>query len=475
MRRWGSIARRVLLVAGVSGLVGASSAAAVALTVSRDALASQLAPLVVGRFRAADARACESEPERWSLATAMPALRGYAYDGATGTSRNVDAPPLRSDLVATLAPAPGTFAIELDAPWRGGVIVFRTEALPPCDVAQVRWSRPVLQHHSAAMFVGSGIIAAIVASALGLVALVVPLARRLRVLRAAASRVGELDGYTKLGELDDGDELDKLGAILDRAHMRIRADAQLLLEQREALERHLANIAHDLRTPLTSLQVALEYASEATHDASVGEILISALGDTVYLAALTTNLRLASKLRAGWDPAEKVGPTDLAELVTRIATRAQMLARRRHIALAVSVPDGPVHAICNAVAAEQAFSNIVDNAVAHGDTGGHIAVILAIGEDDRSFMLEVHDDGPGMAPRELPRFGERTFGTDEGRTRDSGGPGLGLRISAEVCDRSGWSLRFASVEPRGLLVTIGGALAGEAESRRPTRRDSTKS
>lgn len=456
MGRWGSIARRVLLVAGVSGVAGAATAVVVATMVARDTLANQLAPLAVGRFHATDARACESAPESWSLPMAMSGMRAYAYDGSSGESRNVDAPPLRTDLVAGLPPVTGAFLVELDSPRRGGVIVFRAEARPPCDIVQIRWSRPLLQSRSGPTFLASGILAALLASTLGLVVLVLPLARRLRALRAAASRVGEPDGYEPLGEPEDADELDRLGAILDRAHTRIRTDAQLLLEQREGLERHLANIAHDLRTPLTSLQVALEYAADATVEPSVREVLTSALGDTVYLAALTNNLRLASQLRTGWDPTAQVAAIDLAELVTRISARAQMLARRRRIALAASVPDEPVRVVCNAVAAEQAFSNVIDNAVAHGDIGGHVAIVLSLGDDGASFLLEVRDDGPGVAPRELPRLGERTFRSDEARARDPHGHGLGLAISAEVCERFGWSLRFASLEPRGLLVTIGG-------------------
>src|SRR5262249_23042176 len=146
------------------------------------------------------------------------------------------------------------------------------------------------------------------------------------------------------------------------------------------------------------------------------ELLGAALKDAVYLAALTNNLRLASQLREGWDPLSDEARVDLTEIVERVVTRSSIFARRRGIALEVALPDGPVVARCHPIAAEQAITNIVENAVSYGDPGGHVAVLLeadgdAPAESDgpRRFALHVIDDGPGVPPTELPRLGERTF------------------------------------------------------------------
>ena len=97
---------------------------------------------------------------------------------------------------------------------------------------------------------------------------------------------------------------------------------------------------------------------------------------------------------------------------------------------------------------------MVDNAVAHGEPGGHVALLLAAQGD--GFEIVVLDDGPGIAEEQLARLSERGFRADEARQRDARGSGLGLSITAELCARSGFSLRFETVVPRGLRVVIAG-------------------
>ena len=104
--------------------------------------------------------------------------------------------------------------------------------------------------------------------------------------------------------------------------------------------------------------------------------------------------------------------------------------------------------------AERALSNIVHNAVTHGERGGNVAVVLEVIEDQ--FELMVSDDGPGVPPEDLSMLAERTFRSDEARQRDVPGQGLGLAITHEIARRSGWTLAFACVEPRGLQVTLTG-------------------
>jgi signal transduction histidine kinase len=122
--------------------------------------------------------------------------------------------------------------------------------------------------------------------------------------------------------------------------------------------------------------------------------------------------------------------------------------------LDVARPDGALMVRCQPTAAEQAITNLVENAVAYGDPGGHVAVVLEWRGD--RFSLVVVDDGPGVLPAELPRLGERTFRSDEARQRDPNGSGLGLAITSEICQRCGWSLSFARNEPKGLEVRIEG-------------------
>jgi len=450
-----SLGRRIVLTTLIAGLFGAVAALVVVARVSGEAFGAQIAPLLMERFDDAAASSCLAAPAAWSQSL-WPAvgMRGYAYDSRSHRAANPAAPPLRADLVAQLGPAPEAFTVDM----RGGdgrrAMVFRTAARPPCDLVQLTWRNPTAVQRASRVVGISAISAALFATGLGLFVIVLPLVRRIRRLGAAAIRVGEATGYQAVAPSGDagGDEIDALGRVLDRAHLRIRDDARLLDDQREALERHLARIAHDLRTPLTSLQIALEFAADRVDQPAVRDSLTGALRDAVYLSGLTHNLRLASRLRSGWDPNHDVAEVDLVDVITRIVGRSRLLARRRQIELELSIPDDAVRVQCNAVAVEQALANVVDNAVAYGDPSGHVAVVLATHE--RGFALEVSDDGPGVPPASLPRLGQATFRSDEARQRDPRGSGLGLAITAEVCERIGWTLAFSALEPRGLCVEI---------------------
>jgi two-component system phosphate regulon sensor histidine kinase PhoR len=111
---------------------------------------------------------------------------------------------------------------------------------------------------------------------------------------------------------------------------------------------------------------------------------------------------------------------------------------------------------CHPTAAEQVVTNLVVNAIAYGDAGGHVAILLAT--RGTAFVLSVTDDGPGVPPTELPRLTERTFRSDEARQRDPSGGGLGLAITHEICQRCGFTITFVAQEPRGLSIRIEGPL-----------------
>jgi signal transduction histidine kinase len=446
-----SLAWRIVVTMLVSGLFGSVVALVLGVRALGDGFGAQIEPLLIGRFDRVEARACAAAPAAWTMTVwPMWQMRGYAYDAATHRSANPAAPPLREDLVDRLGD--GRSVIDLRGRDRSGALVFRAAA--PCDLVQITWRNPVEDRRIGPVVVGSAIGSALFASLLGLTVIVLPLVRRIRRLGAAATHVGEPQGYVAQDHRQAGDELDAVGRVLDRAHVRIRDDARQLADQRDALERHLTRVAHDLRTPLTSLQIGLEYAADRVADPAAREAIAGALRDAVYVAGLTANLRLASQLRSGWNPADDVGDVELGELVQRIVERARILARRREIALEVSVPDAPVRVIGNAVAIEQALANVVDNAVAYGDRQGHVAVVLRA--SGTGFTLEIWDDGPGVDPADLPRLGQDTFRSDEARQRDPRGSGLGLAITAEVCARLDWTLGFAALEPRGLVVRLNG-------------------
>ena len=451
MKLVGRLSRRVVLVAVVSGLSGV----AIALFEARTGFRRALAESVRDELDDGEARRCAARPEAWSLRGPGEA-RTFAYDARTLASKNPAAPPLDEELLRSLDAA-GDGVAWADRVSGGGRIVLRVAEGGPCSVLQIAWPGRAVVRESVGVVAWAGGVTVLTAALLGLVLVVWPLGRRTGALRDAAARLGEGTGH-EAKEPASGDELDLVLAGLVAGDARIRADAARLEAQSHALERHLADVAHDLRTPLASMQLAIEQAADASESEAARGSCASALGDCVYLSGLTENLRMKSLIEEGWAPQIAAEPVDLAPIVERISTRARALARRRGVAVEYALPDERVAIRCDAIAFERALGNIVDNAVAYGEKGGHVAVTLSA--EGEGFVVKVLDDGPGVAAEDLPRLAERAFRADAARRRDARGSGLGLSITAEICARSGFTLRFAPLAPRGLEVSLRGPSGG---------------
>jgi signal transduction histidine kinase len=454
VKLWRGLGTRIVIGSILCGILGLLITILLIRT-AREAVQIGFAPYVRKALDRAEVERCEVAPERWSLQLGRD-VRIDAYDQRTLTSLNAESPPLDPGLYRRLEnaePSPVKFR-RFGASEEGAAMLLRVAPEGPCALMQVTWPPHTTRRRRFFYFVLTGALLIITAAAaLGVFFVVQPLTRRIGRLRSAASAVGSAVGYTP-GADTAKDELGELSSSLDVAHARIRSDAERLEERQRALERYLGDIAHDLKTPIASLQMALEHAANITRDPELSELLKSSVKDVIYLGALTDNLRLACQLREGWDPAAGDPSVDLGATVDRVMERTRYYAKNRGIAIEAARPDVPVLVRCQATAAEQAITNLVENAIAYGDPGGHVAVVL---EADRGeFVLGVADDGPGVLPAELPRLGERTFRSDEARQRDPGGSGLGLAITQEVCQRCSFSLSFERLAPRGLRVQVSG-------------------
>ncbi|PCC69895.1 Signal transduction histidine kinase [Nannocystis exedens] len=416
------------------------------------ALAPQLDPISL--------RQCERDPIAYS-AQHGPDLELHVYDGDTLAPAVPGAPPLDPQLLARLRAGEVTpTRMYFFDPW-GGASLRRAADHGSCALIQLRWKLGVSERRSSLLII-FGLLAFSVALAVGLASFfaVRPIALRLEKLRRATEQVGRAAGYASAGD-PARDDLGQLSALLDQAHARIAADAARMEARHRALEQHLANIAHDLRTPLASLQIALEQLAADARPADDPGLVRGAIGDVVYMGSLIDNLYLACRLQEGADPLHGDLRVDLCAVVDRVARRFAALGRTRGIEVHGARPDAPLWARCNPAMAEQALANLVHNAVAHGDPGGHVAILLEETDFRKgAFTLTVVDDGPGVPPADLPKIGERTFRSDEARRRDPKGGGLGLAISQEVCSRAGFTLTLAGEEPRGLRATIHGPVSG---------------
>ena len=399
---------------------------------------------------------CLANPAEWTDRR-RPFIRVYAYDVDTGKSLNPKAEVIEPSLVESFrAGEARPSMIKWFSRW-GTAALVQVSPSGPCSLLYLRLqARDKLLKGMA----GKLILALFVTLALTMFLVTVfavrPIVRRLRRVRTAADTIGIPESYRSSNDRQN-DDIGLISRVLDNAHDRMVADGRKLELRAQALEEHLADIAHDLRTPISSLHLALERVAESVRGEEASEWTNRALADSVYLMRLTENLHTATRLQGGLHPLHGNPQTDLADLVHQVGLRFSLLGKRKGIEVGSAHPDGSVWVICDPAMAEQALSNVVHNAVSHGNSGGHVALVLERIENER-FEIRIEDDGPGVPPAELPRLVERTFRSDAARQRDRRGGGLGLAITNEICKLANWSIHFEITEPHGLKVIISGPL-----------------
>ena len=341
-------------------------------------------------------------------------------------------------------------------PWggRGGVAFRRVADSGPCSLFVARWSRPPKLSRNLITIVIVGAAVAIgLAVGLAVVVAIRPLVARLQTVRRAASAVGDDQRYQLLVDRHH-DDIGAIAHALDGAHRRMVEDAHRLEARGRALECHLENIAHDLKTPIASLQMALDRAISHNQSPAVAPLLSLSLQDIMYIAGLVENLRIATRFEHEMASSLEHARVELGQLIERVCTRFALLGEQKRIEVTASRPDEPVLCGCDPSMAEQAVANLVHNALTYGHEGGHIAVLVE--RKGARFSLTVVDDGPGVPEGELPALVRRTFRSDEARRRDPRGGGLGLAITRAVCERAGWSFALSREQPHGLRATISG-------------------
>ena len=206
----------------------------------------------------------------------------------------------------------------------------------------------------------------------------------------------------------------------------------------EAYERQrsfVADAAHELRSPLASIQTQLEVAQRLGEG---GTLPADLMVDVKRLSGLAEDLLLLARADAHSRPPAQLNSVDARDLVAEMA-RAYADAR-----IPVSlVASEPVMIMVDAEELRRAVGNLVDNAVRHAHTRVQIAACV----DHDQAVISVSDDGPGIPPADRERVFERFTRLDDARQRSSGGAGLGLAIVRELITRAGCAVALTVAEP----------------------------
>jgi len=249
-----------------------------------------------------------------------------------------------------------------------------------------------------------------------------------------------------------GDEIDGLTRSVRDMAERIAAQVRRL-EDTDALRRELvANVSHDLRTPLASLQGYLETLQMKDADLSASErlhYLQVAHKQCDYLGRLVAELFELARLDAN-EVQPVLEPFSLPELIQDVLQKFELRAQQRGLSLQSHCDELLPFVVGDIALIERVLDNLLDNAIQHTPAEGTVTVLAhSVGG---GLVVRVIDTGSGIPAEQLPHVFERFYRPDNSDTK--GGAGLGLAIARRIVELHGSAMRAASKPGRGTVFSF---------------------
>jgi two-component system, OmpR family, sensor histidine kinase BaeS len=292
---------------------------------------------------------------------------------------------------------------------------------------------------------------ALVMGAAGMVMIVViisfPLARRLvRPIRAMAAATHDIASgkYTTRIPFSSEDELGQLARDFN--------SMALTLEKHEKERRHwVADISHELRTPVAILQGEIEALLDGIHNITPGAIR-SLHAETLRLKRLVEDLYQLSLSDLGALTYRKEN-LDLVEVLRDSIESYRAEFNRKGIALKEDISgDGEAGCFADWERLNQLFANLLENSLRYTDAAGSLEVGAEVAGDE--ITIEFQDSKPGVSAQDMERLFERFYRAEGSRSTGSGGAGLGLTISKKIVDAHGGTISAHASHLGGLLIRI---------------------
>jgi signal transduction histidine kinase len=313
-----------------------------------------------------------------------------------------------------------------------GTLYLTPKSSSEVDIASAR----ILYLAIGRFFLWGGLVAVAIA-----VAITFFLSRRIlapvKALTSVARRLGRGD-FSQRVQVKDKGELGELA----RAFNTMASD----LEHTEKLRRDMvADVAHELRTPLSNLRGYLEAIRDKVIKPDAKTIR-SLNEEAMLLSRLVDDLQDLALAEAG--ELKLVCQTeDVSELVNQTVTAMQAQAVAKGLSVSIDLPDRLPPVSIDYHRISQVLRNLLENAVAHTAQGGVITV--AAKQQDNWVEVSVTDTGEGIPADDLPNIFERFYRVDKSRTRATGGSGLGLTIAKRLVEAHGGKIKVQSELGKG--------------------------
>jgi signal transduction histidine kinase len=337
--------------------------------------------------------------------TVSHALTGRAVDtGTIGTAEYLGVPVIREGRVVG--------AVYLSHQVEGGGLA-GAAAGTASFVRSVWWQ-----------FLLAGAVAAFIALFLARL-LARGMTQPLRDMAQAAQMMARGD-YRQRVQVRSRDEVGQLAGTFNRMAGE--------MEGLERLRRDLvANVSHELKTPLSALRAHLENLSDGVEEANPALLQVM-LEQSERLSRLVDELLELSRLESGERPLE-LEPIRLAPLVERVVKEIEVARPDRRVEIRNEVPSDLPAVEADRQRIHQLLFNLLDNAHRFTPPGGVVSIRAA--RENGSCEVSVEDTGPGIPAEHLPLVFERFYRVDPSRSRDDGGTGIGLAIARSVVEAHG--------------------------------------
>ena len=228
----------------------------------------------------------------------------------------------------------------------------------------------------------------------------------------------------------------------------------------------VANVSHELKTPVGAMALLAEALADAADDPEAVRRFAGRMQhESDRLTRLVQDVIELSRLQ-GHDPLEAAALVSLDDVVAEAVDRSRLTAEARGISLVCGSVRG-LKVLGDARQLVTALGNLVDNAVRYAPERSRVAVSIneVVGPDGHIAELSVTDEGPGIALAERDRIFERFYRVDSARSRDTGGTGLGLAIVKHVAAGHGGEVKVWSDEATGSTFTLRLPVAAGTEGR----------
>ncbi|MBI3661275.1 HAMP domain-containing protein [Candidatus Acetothermia bacterium] len=286
----------------------------------------------------------------------------------------------------------------------------------------------------------AAIVSALIAILLSL-ALARQMSRPLRQLTLAARRFAD-GNLSERVQLKSHDEIGQLGEAFNEM-------AKSLEKSEQSRRQMIADIAHELRTPLATIQGNLEALLDGVYP--MGPERIEAIhAKSLLLGRLVNDLQELSLAEAGELSLEK-RPTELSQVLSRLKDQIQPQFDEKGIQLALHT-SSPLMVQIDRERIEQVLLNLLSNALRYTDSGGQVSLSAQVQGEE--LCVSVADTGKGISSEDLPHVFERFYRGDKSRSRSSGGAGLGLAISKRLVELHGGKIWVQSASGRGTQFTF---------------------